>query len=45
MKPWNFHAYSDVDWKKYYDPIGFYKWRRINNELRRVIDPCKFLLV
>ncbi|KAI8881593.1 glycosyltransferase family 64 protein, partial [Backusella circina FSU 941] len=41
IKPWNFHAYSQVDWKKYYDPIGFYKWRRTNNELRRIIDPCK----
>jgi hypothetical protein len=39
MKPWNFHAYSDIDWKKHYDPVGFYKWRRINNDVRHLLDP------
>lgn len=40
MKPWNFHTYSDIDWKKHYDPVGFYKWRRINNDVRHLLDPC-----
>ncbi|KAK4511197.1 uncharacterized protein ATC70_012411 [Mucor velutinosus] len=39
MKPWNFHAYSDIDWKKHYDPVGFYKWRRISNDVRHLLDP------
>lgn len=41
MKPWNFHTYSDIDWKKHYDPVGFYKWRRISNDVRHLVDPCK----
>ncbi|KAI8637038.1 glycosyl transferase family 64 domain-containing protein [Parasitella parasitica] len=39
MKPWNFHAYSDIDWKKHYDPVSFYEWRRVNNDVRRLLDP------
>ncbi|KAI8991268.1 glycosyl transferase family 64 domain-containing protein [Mycotypha africana] len=39
MKPWNFHAYSDVDWQKQWDPVGFYNWRRLNNDMRRLFNP------
>lgn len=39
MKPWNFHSYSDVEWKKYYDPVNFYQWRRMNNEIRHLFNP------
>ncbi|GAA5801004.1 hypothetical protein HPULCUR_006444 [Helicostylum pulchrum] len=39
MKPWNFHTYRDVDWSKYYDPISFYKWRTISNDVRHLFNP------
>ncbi|CAO3700613.1 unnamed protein product [Rhizopus stolonifer] len=34
MKPWNFHSHNEVDWRKYYDPVSFYNWRRLNNDLK-----------
>jgi hypothetical protein len=39
MKPWMFHSYGDVDWKKQYDPIGFYKWRRTANDMGHLLSP------
>ncbi|KAI8088561.1 glycosyl transferase family 64 domain-containing protein [Thamnidium elegans] len=39
MKPWNFHSYGDADWIKYYDPISFYKWRSISNDVRHLFQP------
>lgn len=42
MKPWNFHSYSDTDWKKHYEPVLFYKWRSLYNDLRHFFDPSKF---
>ncbi|KAI7907182.1 glycosyl transferase family 64 domain-containing protein [Cokeromyces recurvatus] len=38
MKPWNFHTYHDFDWKKEYDPLGFYKWRHLSNSLRDLFN-------
>ncbi|KAI7891622.1 glycosyl transferase family 64 domain-containing protein [Mucor mucedo] len=37
MKPWNFHAYNDSDWKKHYDPVAFYKWRRIQQNVQHLL--------
>ncbi|KAI9469818.1 MAG: glycosyl transferase family 64 domain-containing protein [Benjaminiella poitrasii] len=45
MKPWNFHTYHDVDWKKQYDPSSFYKWRRMSNDLRRLFNPSRQRMV
>ncbi|KAI8391814.1 glycosyl transferase family 64 domain-containing protein [Radiomyces spectabilis] len=35
MQPWNFHQYSGVNWRDYYDPVSFYQWRRKANELHQ----------
>lgn len=45
MKPWNFHAYGDIDWKKQYDPVNFYKWRRTAADVRHLLSPSKISLV
>ncbi|KAI8881820.1 glycosyltransferase family 64 protein [Backusella circina FSU 941] len=39
VKPWNFHAYKDTDWKKYYRPSEFYKWRSASNNARKFLEP------
>lgn len=36
MKPWNFQAYGDTDWKKHYDPVAFYKWRRMQQDVQHL---------
>ncbi|KAI8064250.1 glycosyl transferase family 64 domain-containing protein [Gilbertella persicaria] len=41
MKPWNFYGYSDVDWKKHYDPVSFYKWRRLNIDMKHALNPTE----
>ncbi|OBZ84306.1 Glycosyltransferase family 64 protein C4 [Choanephora cucurbitarum] len=41
MKPWNFHLYRDTDWKKHIDPVLFYKWRHLNNQMHNTFNTTK----
>ncbi|CDH55749.1 alpha--n-acetylglucosaminyltransferase extl3isoform 1 [Lichtheimia corymbifera JMRC:FSU:9682] len=33
MKPWNAHQYHGIDWQTHYNPLPFYHWRHLHDEL------------
>lgn len=33
MKPWTVHHYRSVDWQNHYNPLPFYHWRQLHDEL------------
>ncbi|KAI9259321.1 glycosyl transferase family 64 domain-containing protein [Sporodiniella umbellata] len=37
MKPWMMHSYKSADWVRQLDPVSFYKWRRLGNDLNRFL--------
>ncbi|KAG1139747.1 hypothetical protein G6F37_009638 [Rhizopus arrhizus] len=39
MKPWNFHLYNETDWRKHFEAVPFYYWRRLNNDLNSFLNP------
>ena len=45
MRPWNFHAYHDIDWKKHYHPIEYYTWRRLSNQVRHLLHPTQSMFI
>lgn len=41
MKPWNFHLYNETDWRKHFEAVPFYYWRRLSNDLNSFLNPGK----